>query len=113
MKKLGFFVTLAILLIFASSTTAAPIVTQLDVVDIGSPSCHPMSGWGPVEPATHGGSYGGISNTQCIWEPGSGESGRSAMITLDTGGAGKARRILLEHLDGIADDSFNTYVKNP
>jgi hypothetical protein len=41
-----------------------------DSVDIGNPSSeanHVMIGWGPIEPATSGGGYGGISDCRTTW----------------------------------------------
>jgi hypothetical protein len=48
-----------------------------------------------------------------VWHAASDPTSRYATLTLDTGGAGFARHIKLRVLDGIADDSFNVYVKNP
>jgi len=41
-----------------------------DEVDIGKPaseSGHNLQGWGPIEPATSGGVYGGIDDCRCTW----------------------------------------------
>ena len=44
-----------------------------DDVDIGNPGSeagHSLSSWGPIEPATSGGGYGGINDCRVTWEPG-------------------------------------------
>jgi len=41
-----------------------------DSVDIGDPTSeagHNPIGWGPIEPANTGGTYGGIGNCRCTW----------------------------------------------
>ena len=41
-----------------------------DDVDIGDPSSedgHAMAGWGPIEPATSGGNWGGIDHCRAVW----------------------------------------------
>jgi len=43
-----------------------------DSVDIGCPtseSGHNLIGWGPIEPATSGGNWGGIDNCRATWYP--------------------------------------------
>lgn len=116
MKKLTLALAVLAALLLTVTASAGPLMTLLDSVDIGKPLSEAgknLIGWGPIEPLTHGGSYGGINDTRCVWEPGSGEADRSAELILNTGGAGFARRLYLEHLDGIADDSFEVYVMNP
>jgi len=83
-----------------------------DFVDVGLPSSealHSMSSWGPIEPAEHGGSYGGVTNCRAIWSdfdtpnPGS----RNAFITLNFVEADED--LYFRHLEGIADDGFLVY----
>lgn len=41
-----------------------------DSVDIGKPASeagHNLQGWGPIEPATHGGTWGGIDDCRATW----------------------------------------------
>jgi hypothetical protein len=41
-----------------------------DMVDIGDPTSeagHNLQGWGPIEPATNGGTWGGIDNCRATW----------------------------------------------
>ncbi|MCL5966413.1 MAG: PEP-CTERM sorting domain-containing protein [Deltaproteobacteria bacterium] len=80
----------------------------IDFVDIGNPvseAGHNLQGWGPVEPATHGGSWGGIAPGDCrvIWEPPPDAANRSAYVDLDFTGADS---LVIRHLDGFADDGF-------
>jgi len=102
--------------------TAKPVPIMLDSVDIGSGTLEAAHGvsfpdWGPIEPTTHGGNWGGFgtSGEDCrvVWHAAGDPTPGYATLTLDTGGAGFARHIVLRVLDGIADDSFNVYVKNP
>jgi len=102
--------------------TAKPVSIILDSVDIGSDILEVDHGvlspdWGPIEPDAHGGNWGGFgaSGEDCrvVWHAASDPTPGYATLTLDTGGAGFAHHIKLRVLDGIADDSFNVYVKNP
>ena len=123
MKKLAILVIAVFVLamVLAPAAYAAKPVSQLlDRVDIGDPDSedgHELDGWGPIEPDAHGGFWGGIGSetppgtcrvVSYLDDPTLGD----ATLTLDTGGAGFARHIILRVLDGIADDSFNVYVKN-
>ena len=83
-----------------------------DFVDVGLPSSealHSMASWGPIEPATHGGSYGGVTDCRAIWSnfdkptPGI----RNAFITLNFVDVGEG--LFFRHLEGIADDGFEVY----
>ena len=125
MKKLAILViaVLVLTMVLAPAAYAAkPVQTILDSVDIGDPTSelgHNLVGWGPIEPATHGGNWGGFNATgeDCRVVSYSGDPTPGyATLTLDTtalGETGFARHIKLRVLDGIADDSFNVYVKNP
>ena len=100
---------------------AAPVPQMLDRVDIGTASDGVVSpdDWGPIEPTTHGGNWGGIGSEsppgtcRVVWHAAGDLSGEYATLTLDTSGQGFARHIKMRVLDGIADDSFNVYVMNP
>lgn len=117
MKKLiGMIAALSIALVLMVSPVMAATNVLLDRVDIGDPvseASHNLTGWGPVEPDAHGGGWGGISPGNCrvIWDIS--DDDHSATITLDRGvRPGAATAIQVRHLDGIADDSFNVYVKD-
>lgn len=86
-----------------------------------------MAGWGPIEPATSGGNYGGIDDCRTTWAPdevpttgplsklysGYGIPENAAVIAISTlrlGGFRTSIDIELNALDGIADDSFTVYV---
>ena len=122
MKKLTILAVAALVLTMVlapAAYTAKPTPQLLDRVDIGDivdEAGHNVDepDWGPVEPTTHGGNWGGISPDTCrvvsyLDDPTPGY----AILTLDTHGEFFARHIVLQVLDGIADDSFNVYVKNP
>jgi hypothetical protein len=127
MKKLAILViaVLVLAMVLAPAAYAAkPVPQMLDSVDIGdiaSEGGHEVSysDWGPIEPTTHGGNWGGIGSEtppgmcRVVWHAAGDTTLGYATLTLDTGGAGFARHIVLRVLDGIADDSFNVYVKNP
>lgn len=95
--------------------TVSEVTPVLDAVVIGDPASeagHAMTGWGPVEPATSGGSYGGIDRCRAIYAPEDGDV--AAAITLDFGACVEGTKSLtLEHLDGIASDAFDVYIYAP
>jgi len=129
---------LPLLLIVAFSfldvpTYAKPCFIDEIVIDIGDlssesqPAVLYMAGWGPIEPATSGGWYGGVDNCRVTWAPdevaGVGPLTKplssypipdeAAVIVVATGRLGGLRRgikITLRVLDGIADDSFTVYL---
>ena len=124
MKKLAILVIAVLVLtmvLVPATYSAKPIPIMLDGVDIGdidTEGGHNVDepDWGPVEPATNGGNWGGFNATgeNCRVVSYSGDPTPGyATLTLDTDGKGFARRIVLRVLDGIADDSFDVYVKNP
>jgi len=86
---------------------------MLDMVDIGdltSEAAHSMSGWGPIEPATSGGSYGGIDNCRPVFA--TEDNNKWATVDLDFGDdITMPKCITLHHLEGIADDSFDLYIQ--
>ncbi len=86
-----------------------------DFVDIGLPSSetgHNLQGWGPIEPATSGGAYGGIDHCRAIWT--SGETpipdGRFDTAYIDMNFVGGPELVSFQHLDGPADDSFEIWM---
>lgn len=88
---------------------------EVDYVDIGDPgseSGHRLRGWGPIEPATSGGNYGGIDDCRVTWEPGSADRlwRRGALFRMTLPSGYKATKLVLNVLDGIADDSFVVFV---
>jgi hypothetical protein len=89
-----------------------------DYVDIGNPASetgHALTGWGPIEPDTHGGGWGGIGGEsppgkcRTIWSPEEDDPvERWASLELDFGISDTESKCLaLRHLDGGSDDSFD------
>ncbi len=135
MKKL---VTILIVVALAATglfIAAAPAAADslLDSVEVGTPSSEsthgiveqPTGDWGPIETATHGGSYGDIDNggapdytsgdnaCRCIWgydEDPTGNIGQDATFTMSTGSGMTATRLVIRVLDGGSDDSFDLKV---
>ncbi len=98
---------------------ADPAVT--DYVDIGLPASeagHNMvftgeGAWGPIVGSdAGGGGYGQIDHARVIWEPASGEAGRSATVDMDFGPAAVDKYVALRWLDGSAFDSFTLEVES-
>jgi hypothetical protein len=137
--------TLLVLVLVTAVTvimSAAPAVAaqnrQLDLAEVCGPFV-PGDGWGPPEPATHGGFWGNIANggdnvagigpssqdrcVSVVWagtEPDAPfVEGRGATVTLDTSQGGAARQIRMRVLDGQAVnaaghllDSFQVFITN-
>jgi hypothetical protein len=99
-------------------------VITVDVGNTGSEGQEAIckfGGWGPIEPATHGGNWGGFGTTgkdcRVLWA--SSEIGGegwipddAAVIKISTssfGSGGQDVDIEIKVLDGIADDSFTIY----
>lgn len=118
MRKVGVFLGVLLMLIALLAIPAAALV-PLDSVDIGdlaSEAGHFLRGWGPIEPETSGGIYGGVLNCRCTWEPGAPDTkqARAASFMLkaeipEKGQRANSLRLLV--LDGFADDSFEVYVR--
>lgn len=130
MKKLA-----TILIVVALATTGlvvavAPAAADslLDSVEVGTPSSEsahsiveqPTGDWGPIEPTTHGGSYGQIASggspdwtsgdnlCRTIWGFAEGTTtGQDATFTMNTGSGMTATRLVIRVLDGGSDDSFD------
>ena len=89
--------------------------SELDYVDIGDPDSeagHSLIGWGPVEPETSGGNYGGIDDCRVTWEAGDADRirYRAASFVMKMPRGSRATCLKLKVLDGLADDSFKVYV---
>ena len=91
----------------------------VDSVDIGLPASetgHNLQSWGPIEPLTHGGSYGGIDHCRAIWSnfdiltPPAPHTSTDAFIDMNF--AGGPELVSFKHLDGPADDSFKVWINN-
>lgn len=84
----------------------------LDTVDIGNPSSesgHNLQHWGPIEPATSGGSYGGIADCRPIYAPEDGDDW--ATLDLDFGDdPSSCKELVIKHLDGLTKDSFEVWI---
>ena len=106
-------VVLALLTIFSTVVLAADNVL-LDGVDFGSAGTeggHNLVGWGRSVTDETGGNYGGIGLGGCrlVWD---GETdGPDAEFTFLLSG-GSAETLIIQHLDGRTDDSFNVGVKD-
>jgi len=112
MKKLIIFCAVLLVVAIAANTSMAA-----QVVDLGSdwnPSGAILSGWGPVQPATSGGNWGGFGSgndnytppvpptwdflCRTVWAPGGDQP--SATITFTK----KITKLTIRHLDGLATD---------
>lgn len=110
MKKLLFVIVLISLLLMPSAAWADD-EGLLDYIDIGDPTSeagHRLNGWGPIEPATSGGVYGGIDDCRVTWEPAARDTrpARSASFVMSVPRRFRATHLVLKVLDGLADDSF-------
>ena len=122
MKKLYFFIVAMAIWITPTSAWASGYDTcsdpvRLDYVDIGDPGSetgHKLKGWGPIEPATSHGHYGGVDDARVTWEPGAPDTkhARSASFTFKVPKGFKPTQIRLSVLDGLADDSFAVRVNS-
>jgi hypothetical protein len=88
---------------------------QLDAVDIGDPASedgHALVGWGPIEPASSGGNYGGIDDCRVVYASAAhGDGNDWATVDLDFGtDVGRRRCLVIDHLEGIAIDAFEVYL---
>jgi len=88
----------------ASLSSAAPTLNI--TVDVGNPASEAQvttGGWGPIEPITSGGSWGGIAPGVCrvVWEAG---GTPSATVVFPY----RFDHLVITHLDGMADDDSFT-----
>ena len=97
---------------------AATVPDAHDYVDIGNPASeagHALTGWGPIEPDTHGGGWGGIGSEtppgkcRTIWSLEEGDPVENwASLEMDFGISDTETKCLaFRHLDGGSDDSFD------
>ena len=92
--------------------SGAVAVDYVDIGDVPTEVGHNLAGWGPVEPATTGGAWGGEDHCRVIWEAGSPDVyalvGRTATIDMDFGSTLGTKFLALRWLDGIGyDDGFD------
>lgn len=92
-------------------------IDRVDIGDETSEAGHNLSWWGPIEPTTNGGGWGGIAPGTCrvIYAPTEdGENGNpEAYVTLDFGPepVSGERYLVLRNLDGQANwDDFDVYL---
>lgn len=93
---------------------------NVDYVDIGFPDSeagHALVGWGPIEPDTHPGGWGGIGTEsppgkcRTMWSPEEDVPvDRDAEILLDFGTGSGAKSLWLRHLDGGSPDGFDVSI---
>lgn len=93
-------------------------IDEVDIGDETSEAGHMVDGWGPIEPFTHGGGWGGAAggildtgdtNCRVTWAPSIGDNDPSATLVLSTGEyVGTTLWIIA--LDGSADDSFDVSI---
>jgi hypothetical protein len=119
-SAIGSISLLVILTLSVGASSSYTLLDSVDIGDLGSETGHNLNGWGPLEPVTHPGVWGGAT-------PGSSrartvyysdldgdkvcEYGDDpwAELVLNTNGY-IAKELILSHLDGSADDSFDIYV---
>jgi hypothetical protein len=104
----------AALLLLGSAVWAAEGVL-LDSVDFGTDgtdSGRELSGWGRSATDETGGNYGGIGSGGCrlVWDIDPDDGPDATVLLYPDRGA--AKWLMLRHLDGIADDSFDVYVEH-
>lgn len=119
-KVLGILLAISLLLVpvMAVSANISSCPSNWKV-DVGDPGVVPpgegqpgiaMAGWGPIEPATHGGNWGGIAPDDCrvMWEGTDppNESLRCATITFTCDGCAFPTYLEWRALDGQADDGY-------
>ena len=92
--------------------------TVTDLVDVGDPTSeagHNPDGWGPIEPDHSGGNYGGAEDCRVVYaSEANGDGNNWATLDLDFGeGEHTAKCLVVQHLDGAAQDAFEVYVYPP
>jgi hypothetical protein len=101
-----------------TASAALPIIDEVDIGDPVSEGSHNLNGWGPIEPDTHGGGWGGAAegiletgdtNCRVTWAPSVNDNDPSATLTLSTGDYIGTTLVIIA-LDGAADDSFDVYI---
>jgi hypothetical protein len=114
-KPLISLILIVVLSTIISSIGLAAEDAVIDRVDLGSAgnenTSHQLSGWGRSATDETGGTYGGIGPGGCrlVWD---GETdGPESYFTLNASG-GSAEYLVIQHLDGQADESYDVHFKN-
>lgn len=105
------FILLLIVLTFVSVASASAaqnvLLDRVDFSTTGTTCSEPT--WGAT---TAGGNYGGRQTESCVVRPANtNDSIDSAEVILLTP-QGSAKKLIIRHLDGIADDSFDVKVQH-
>jgi hypothetical protein len=109
MRKAMMACLIAAILLLAAWPVMAHLSDYVDIGDTTSEAGHNLQHWGPIEPATSGGPYGGIDNCRAVWAPEDDDDW--ATIDLDFGSdPGTCKRLVIHHLDGLAKDSYEVYI---
>ncbi len=91
------------------------VVDYVNIGDNASEATHSLNGFGPIEPLTHGGGWGGADdgNLRVAWSSQApDDGGRDASFTLDNPYS-NAKLLQLRVLDGAAvGDNFDVYVNS-
>ncbi|RKX27971.1 MAG: hypothetical protein DRP71_17855 [Verrucomicrobia bacterium] len=102
-------------IVFSFVFVLAGAAMAADYVDIGnvpSETAHNAQGWGPIEPATNPGSWGGIADwggtCRVIWD----SSDNDPLAEVDMAFTGLPEIVSFKHLNGPADDSFDVWIEN-
>jgi len=112
MKKL-LVVALLALLVGGVAAKAGPVLL-VDLGTVAGEAGYGLADWGPVEPTSHGGGWGGISSDpgsydnlcRTVWGYTEGDAGVDASITFSL----PIESVTIRHLDGGSDDSFTVEV---
>ncbi len=120
------FTVLLFFIILSISSTASSSESIVDSINIGDPldeADHNLFGFGPIEPAAHGGNWGGADdgNLRAVWYNDSfnpsdistdSPDENYASLVLNSQNNYIANKIEIRALDGIANDSFEIYIGN-
>ena len=105
-------VLLALLTVVSTVWAAENLL--LDRVDLGNPTDADeiLSGWGRSAIDETGGNYGGIYPGSCrlVYDPKGGDRTMDALVQVHPL-KGSAQYLVIGHLDGLADDSFQVEVE--
>jgi hypothetical protein len=107
---------LVALLVPVGTNAQACDPTPIDSVNIGDPlseAGHDLHGWGPIEPAHSGGTFGDAcqdGNCRVISSPDDDNGSDWARFTMDFGDSQDTKCLQLCHLQGYSRDSFYVYI---
>ena len=125
-----FIVSLILILSIFSSikpvSAASPVNLLIYTVNIGdtaSENNHNLFGWGPIEPDTHGGNWGGADDgsLRCVWYndsanpsdiPTTPPDEEWAKLNISISEGFTAYRIYIRALDGLTNDSFEVLIED-